>query len=68
MGILDNIVSGIKGFMGNKGNIGAMTTVDPTQTPQPVQGGVTNTPIQTVLQKILKLIQTFSLPLCFYEL
>ena len=53
MGILDNIVSGIKGFMGNKGNIGAMTTVDPTQTPQPVQGGVTNTPIQNPVNPVV---------------
>ena len=53
MGILDNIVSGIKGFMGNKGNIGSMTTVDPTQTPQPVQGGVTNTPIQNPVNPVV---------------
>jgi len=53
MGILDNIVNGIKGFMGNKGNIGAMTTVDPTQTPQPVQGGVTNTPIQNPVNPVV---------------
>ena len=53
MGILDNIVSGIKGFMGNKGNIGAITTVDPTQTPQPVQGGVTNTPVQNPVNPVV---------------
>ena len=53
MGILDNIVSGIKGFMGNKGNIGAMTTVDPTQTPQPVQGAVTNTPVQNPVNPVV---------------
>ena len=53
MGILDNIVSGIKGFMGNKGNIGAMTTVDPTQTPQPVQGAVTNTPVQNPVNPVI---------------
>ena len=53
MGILDNIVSGIKGFMGNKGNIGAMTTVDPTQTPQPVQGAVTNTPMQNPVNPVV---------------
>ena len=53
MGILDNIVSGIKGFMGNKGNIGAMTTVDPMQTPQPVQGAVTNTPVQNPVNPVV---------------
>ena len=56
MGILDNIVSGIKGFMGNKGNIGAMTTVDPAQTPQPVQGGVVNTPIQNPVNPVVNAV------------